>query len=598
MPDDVQPLQSPQDIAKSLGIPLASDMSGEMTSMARRGLDTIAEEKRTLEPMLKRQSEGVERGIEESDKAFQKIEPFKPLPPPDQRQYQTDPVQSFFSLGSVVGILASAFTHQPWETSFNAAAAAINARNASDADAYKHAFTAWKENTNLMIERHKIQMDEWKGINEKYKNDAAARDGAIRAYHTKFGDEQHAYLTAAGLYGQAESLMQHRADTFLKLEENYPKVLMAGELAGATLDYQKAEKAAQVAQKNGDAAGFQTAQMDMAKAKRRAQDIQQMGSPRAATSTLVGLKLQSIEQKFEEFRINNGREPTPDEANGIIRKVTEDQTPPKSGTSPDAMAVAKFIEEHKDDHDGKGASADEIAAFKNTLRAPPRSAPAMTMDQFIKDYKADHDGKAPPADMMSSFAAEYRARGAAVQGFATGTQGNTIRSFNTLSEHLETIRNLGEALQNGDVQLFNRLANNLAEQTGSPAPTNLETAAQIVGQELVKAVVGAGGTGEEREKAAKVFSRVKSPDQITGAINTAEDLVHGQLVGLRRQFVDTTKKTEDDFNNRLTGAARKMLRIDKENPYVLQARDALKMGAPKDAVMKRLQELGIDPAGL
>ena len=67
------------------------------------------------------------------DDAFAKVEPFKPLPPPQQRQ--TDPIQAFGSFGSMFAILASGFTHQPAINSMNAAASAINAAKANDARA-------------------------------------------------------------------------------------------------------------------------------------------------------------------------------------------------------------------------------------------------------------------------------------------------------------------------------------------------------------------------------------------------------------------------------------------------------------------------------
>lgn len=224
-------LGSTTDYQKSVGTAVAN-----IESLSKRQADA-------MDKLLAKQEKAIDEGEKESQAAYKNIQPFKPLPPPDQRQYQTDPLQSFFSLGSVFGILASAFTHQPWTTSFEAAAAAIDARNRSDAVAYDHAFNAWKENTDLMFKRHQIQMDDWQAINENTKNDLTLRDALMRGYEAKYGDQISASYRAAGLYGQLETIMGKRQEVYAKMLADEPKAITGGLIHGYDTAIKAGDKA-------------------------------------------------------------------------------------------------------------------------------------------------------------------------------------------------------------------------------------------------------------------------------------------------------------------------------------------------------------------
>lgn len=144
----------------------------------------------------------------------------------------------------------------------------------------------------------------------------------------------------------------------------------------------------------------------------------------------------------------------------------------------------------------------------------------------------------------------------ATKDFATGKQGNAVRSFNVGISHLDTLSGLGDALNNGDTQLLNRIGNAYSTQTGNPAPVNFETAKQIVGDEVTKAIVGGGGGVADREKAQKVLDAVQSPAQLKGAIGTLQTLMRGQLDGLQQQYEQSTGRK--DFNRFLSPAAQNL----------------------------------------
>lgn len=145
----------------------------------------------------------------------------------------------------------------------------------------------------------------------------------------------------------------------------------------------------------------------------------------------------------------------------------------------------------------------------------------------------------------------------AEKDFATGKQGNAVRSFNVSLSHLDTLGQLADALNNGDTQVINKLGNSYAQQTGAVAPNNFEAAKKVVTDEVVKAIVGAGGTGHDREEAAKTISSASSPAQLKGVIKTYKDLMVGQLGGLEQQYRITTGR--DDFGRYLSPQAQGML---------------------------------------
>ena len=191
------------------------------------------------------------------------------------------------------------------------------------------------------------------------------------------------------------------------------------------------------------------------------------------------------------------------------------------------------------------ATPEQIQAFIQSGRGG-RSAISMYMNRYLQEHPD------ASADEVKRAAQLYTTQTTAQNRFLSGPQGNTIRSLNVVVSHLQTMQDLGDALGNGNVRLFNQLAQRWSEETGDPAPTNFDTAKQIVGAEVIKALGVAGaGSQSERQEAADAFNRARSPAQLAGAINASKKLLVGQLGGLRRQYVAATGLTGDTFDQML-----------------------------------------------
>ncbi|MCS3725508.1 hypothetical protein FHR88_000533 [Bradyrhizobium betae] len=135
---------------------------------------------------------------------------------------------------------------------------------------------------------------------------------------------------------------------------------------------------------------------------------------------------------------------------------------------------------------------------------------------------------------------QFKAQQVAIQRFTSGPQGNTIRSFNVLVDHLDTLTDAAAALKNGDNRMLNRFKQNWAANTGSTAPTNFDGVKALVGDEIVKAVVGSAGALADREEVKKDLDRASSPAQLAELVEKYKKLALGQLHGLQKQYETST----------------------------------------------------------
>jgi hypothetical protein len=145
-----------------------------------------------------------------------------------------------------------------------------------------------------------------------------------------------------------------------------------------------------------------------------------------------------------------------------------------------------------------------------------------------------------------------------LRDFTSGVSSRRVTANNTAINHLETMSELADKLNNKDTRIVNLAGNAFATATGQPAPTNFDAAKQLVAAEVIKAVVANGGGVKEREEAAQNFARANSPAQLKGVILTYKELLGGQLQSLEGQYKAGTKR--DDFRTKfLTPNTQKVL---------------------------------------
>lgn len=278
-----------------------------------------------------------------------------------------------------------------------------------------------------------------------------------------------------------------------------------------------------------------------------------------------------------------------DPATGALKQVTAPQKPETTSYSPVNMAdgtVGKF-----NNRSGQLESTGQKGGTRGSSQVP-----SMTDDQMTSRARMIANYEIPPpssyemaknpnaAALMEKVsennpdyaANEYGSRTKAFKDFSSGKQGNQVRSFNVAIAHLSTLEKAADALDNKDTQLFNRIGNEFARQTGQAAPTNFEGMKKLVTDEIVKAVVGAPGGVADREEASKTLSSASSPAQLIGMMNKYRELMAGQLGGLQQQYEQSTGRK--DFQRWLSPDAKGYLSqhaqggaSDTAHPPVIQS---------------------------
>jgi len=189
--------------------------------------------------------------------------------------------------------------------------------------------------------------------------------------------------------------------------------------------------------------------------------------------------------------------------------------------------------------DDKAATVKALANYDIDPKVAMSRLPPAQRDSLISEVK-----KQNPQWSENDYDAAHKT----LLSFAAGPLGNQTRFFNNVSEHLVTLSGLADAMKNGDIPTFNAAANEWAKLTGKPAPINFEAGAQLVSEELVKAVTGAAGALGDREKLNEKLDKNSSPAQIYGPLAVYKELAAAQLRDLAVQYKGGT--TRNDFAER------------------------------------------------
>jgi hypothetical protein len=128
-----------------------------------------------------------------------------------KQKFATDPVKAFGSVGSVFAMIAAAFTHRPMINALQGSSAAMDAIRAGDEEAYKHAYTAWKDNTELALKRHDMMRQEYADAVKLMETDATAGKLQLGLAATKYQDNKVKFLAENGMDEDVIKLMDSRA---------------------------------------------------------------------------------------------------------------------------------------------------------------------------------------------------------------------------------------------------------------------------------------------------------------------------------------------------------------------------------------------------
>lgn len=179
-------------------------------------------------------------------------------------------------------------------------------------------------------------------------------------------------------------------------------------------------------------------------------------------------------------------------------------------------------------------------------------------DRVAEKAKEQGFTKDQLGDFMSDIQSrkqELRSSTLSLNRFDTGPQGNTVRSLNVAVDHLDTFKELAEAINTGNVKDINRAKMFLAQRYNNPNITEFNAAKQIISTEVAKAVVGSANLAlADREELANVIDAANSWEELQAAIVGVQKLMAGQLDGLKSQYessLDANTLKRNPFNERL-----------------------------------------------
>jgi len=156
---------------------------------------------------------------------------------------------------------------------------------------------------------------------------------------------------------------------------------------------------------------------------------------------------------------------------------------------------------------------------------------------------------------------EFKSQQVGLQRYFSGPQGQQTIAINTVIDHLQTFRELSDAMKNGDFTLANRIGAVFAREVGQPEPTNAEFAAKLIAGEIMKSMqaAGAGGVEARASLGSEFNAAALSPDQAEGVSRTAKLLLAGKLFSLRLAFPQATGLDPDRYDQLLSNETRSQL---------------------------------------
>lgn len=249
-------------------------------------------------------------------------------------------------------------------------------------------------------------------------------------------------------------------------------------------------------------------------------------------------------------------------------------TPPQTGQSPQGAAQVADTQSQTDLREaqaraggfnphagGQGGPLDPNAvAFGSYMLYKTGKMPAMGMGggaarmaiisgaaQLANQESQGQPVTNPGFDTALANGQDFTAGQRALNTYAGGPVGNQVRSINNVTGHLQLMEQLFNGLQNGDVQIANKLGNQWNKAFGAPIPTDIQTAAGFIGPELTKILStnGSTGTAEERQEFGNTAANLaNAPEQTTGAISTLKNMLGRQMTDLALQYHGATGRSD------------------------------------------------------
>lgn len=325
-----------QGAATGLGLTPAM-VSGGMADVQR----WTAEKAAAQAPILVDMQANVAKERLRFDKMAENYKPVEttPAPPPPS----PDPLQAFGSVAGVFAMIAAGFSHTPAVAAMNGMAGAINAAHDLDWERYQAHYRQWKDNTELMIQNHKLQADDMRQALETMQTDIATGTAMAKAVAIQTDDKIATKLLELGQYDKLAQLQISREQLGIQLQDHALKVQGEHDRIVEQAPMLAVQKAAAALQANPNdpkaRADYEAALAVVAETDRRLAEAKQVG-PKPGTPAY------DIEQIFQSIKRNNPETPDDEARTQAVRRYTDASN--KGPTSADRAADRDIKRERTD----------------------------------------------------------------------------------------------------------------------------------------------------------------------------------------------------------------------------------------------------------
>jgi hypothetical protein len=137
-----------------------------------------------------------------------------------------------------------------------------------------------------------------------------------------------------------------------------------------------------------------------------------------------------------------------------------------------------------------------------------------------------------------------------IQRYTSGEDHKTLINTGTAVNHLVQFKEIANNTPgNTDVSSWNTFYQNLMKYGDAPEIKSKEAMAGFVAGELVKAASGAQGSMTERIHLEQQLMKANTPSEITAIVDNSIKLAHGRYDSMRSNFIGSTGRSKQEFND-------------------------------------------------
>ena len=427
----------------------------------------------------------------------------------------TSPAEQWGSMAMLFAMLGSMFTRNPAVTALNAAAAAMNGFNQKDEAAAKQSLEEFKVANSNMLKAVEFQQrayeDALKGYDseEKLLEIAGTRkekeiDARVKALNSALQHENlETVRSQSGLLGVVKLLDQEKQN-LVKANEWQIK------LDAATIKHKE-----DLEQKDKIAAA-KLAEQQRANDARIAEEIARTEKIKAETKAKEDIKELLGSEKYVKA--------SPSERALMVDRI--------NGNTKASDNYEKAQAQLKRGGKVQPEEVDSIAEAIANFDYPVPTGTKMAGDPNLR-AAVEKASKLHP-NLMSDSVARQRD----LIDIESGRTSLTLRALNVADNHIQSFL---KALKNkpsvNDVAALNNWASALGKSVNSPEQATYATVAEVVANEVVKAVQGTGTTGAlaDREALRKIFGNGLDEKGGAAVAEALNDLLYGQRFGIAQE---------------------------------------------------------------